>query len=141
MESWFVKGHGMIAAIRRFFDPLKHTVEALQWLRDNRNNAALAGNRFHSTQEAIEFVQCLYDAGAEAVAIPIKRIFSEAWRIEQEGGPYTETLLVKLPKELEKRRAVWRICEREYQREYGEEWEQSPEDFIPSSGIVDLWWD
>ena len=59
----------MLGIIRRFFDPLKNSVEALDWLRDNRNEAALGCNRFHSTENAIRFVQSLYDAGAEAVAI------------------------------------------------------------------------
>lgn len=129
----------MLNFIRRFFEPLKNTVEALDWLRDNRNEAALACNRFHSTENAIRFVQSLYDAGAEAVAIPRDRVFAEPWRIGQDGGPYTETLLVKLPSDPEKRRAVWRICDEEH-RQSCEDWEPCPPDYIPSVGVVQLWW-
>jgi hypothetical protein len=129
----------VLGIIRRLFDPLKNTVEALDWLRDNPNEAALGCNRFHSTEKAIRFVQSLYDAGAEAVAIPRDRVFAEPWRIAQDGGPYTETLLVKLSSDPEKRRAVWRICDEEY-RQSVEDWEPSPPDYLPSAGVVHLWW-
>jgi len=45
--------------------------EALQWLRTNGHEAALASNRFRSTTEALLFVEQLYSAGA--------RTFKLAW--------------------------------------------------------------
>ena len=130
----------MLDFLKRYFDPLTNTHEALEWLRNNRNPSALAGNRFESTANAIAFVQSLYDAGAESVAIPKDAILNEQWRIEESGGPYTESLFVKLPKDSTKRRAVWEICDREFTREI-EDYKPSPTGSFPNLRVVKLWWD
>ncbi len=44
--------------------------EALNWLKNNRNESALASNRFGPTENAVRFVQGLYNAGALRVVIP-----------------------------------------------------------------------
>ena len=53
---------------------IKDGPEALQWLRSNGHEAALASNRFSSTAEAIAFVEQLYAAGASRVFIPADTI-------------------------------------------------------------------
>jgi hypothetical protein len=129
----------MLAALRKLFDPLRNTVEASKWLRAYGERCTLAGNRFQSTEEALQFVESLYKAGAEAVAIPLDRIRSEPWRIEREGGPYADALLIKLPADKAKRQAVWCICDREYATEL-DDWELSATGYTPSRGVVHLRW-
>lgn len=43
--------------------------EALEWLTNNKNPSALAGNRFGEIATAIEFVKELYEAGAVSVGV------------------------------------------------------------------------
>ena len=74
--------------------------EALAWLESNPNPYALAGNRFHSTEDAIAFVEMLYEAGA--VEVLVTNIYDEDWRIEAEGGPYADSLIIHLPQDSEK---------------------------------------
>ena len=69
--------------------------EALAWLESNPNPYALAGNRFTSTEDALIFVERLYEYGA--VEVLVTGIYDEDWRIEAEGGPYADTLIVRLP--------------------------------------------
>jgi len=71
--------------------------EALSWLMNNKNKYALAGNRFNSTTEAIEAVKRLYAAGATEVKVG--PVMDEPERIEREGGPYTDSLVVTFPRE------------------------------------------
>ena len=131
----------MFDAIRRAFNPFHDSVEAIEWLDNNKNDCAFASNRFHSTGYAKCFIQELYEAGAITVAIPRESILSEPWRIEQYGGPYADTILVKLPKEPEKRHALWQICDAEYRRENKDDWPEYDPSYIPSRGHIDLWWD
>ncbi len=70
--------------------------EARQWLEANHNTHSFAGNRFSSTQEALSFINQLYALGAENIFID--NIYSEEWRIQQEGGAYADTLIIELPK-------------------------------------------
>jgi len=71
--------------------------EALAWLTSNKNKAALAGNRFHTTADAIEAVKRVYAAGATDVFVdpPLE----EPERIQRDGGPYADGLEVVFPKE------------------------------------------
>lgn len=103
--------------------------EALQWLRQNKNESALASNRFLGTENAVRFVQQLYDAGAAGVIIPNDCIEQEP------DGPYADALAVKLPADAEKRKRVWEICAKEIKREGFSPKEQAGEDEIF------LWWD
>lgn len=72
--------------------------EAKEWLENNGQAAALASNRFASTQEALEFVNTLYAAGARLVMIPADSIRDD--EIERaQGGPYADALIIELDPE------------------------------------------
>jgi hypothetical protein len=71
--------------------------EALSWLTKNKNQHALAGNRFPTTADAIEAVERLYSAGATRVCIGPP--FEEPERIREDGGPYADMLDIVFPKE------------------------------------------
>jgi hypothetical protein len=73
--------------------------EALQWLKNNKNPYAFASNHFGHTQSAIVFVEKLYSAGTQTVMISNECIFNEPDRIKEEGGPYADGMVVKLPKD------------------------------------------
>jgi hypothetical protein len=81
--------------------------EALAWLKQNKNESALASNRFLETENAIRFVTQLYDAGAEKVIIPEDTIEDEP------DGPYADALVVTLPTDPVKRKQVIAICKKE----------------------------
>jgi len=109
--------------------------EAWKWLRMHRNPSALASNRFASTQEALEFVDKLYAMGAKRVLIPKESIHEEKQRIEHEGGPYTDTLMVELDPEVDSSDLI-RLC--------AEEGEGEDEGFFgePIDGRwLCFWWD
>ncbi len=89
--------------------------EARTWLKDNPNPYAFAGNRFETKQEALDFIERLYSAGA--VTVYVTNTHNEDWRIKQEGGPYADTLIVKLPTDPQKRRVIFRINSEEAQKE------------------------
>jgi hypothetical protein len=99
--------------------------EALQWLKDNKNPSALASNRFGPTVKAIAFVEisegCIKD---------------DRQTIELEGGPYADGLVVALPTQKAKRKAVLNICTRESMREgFGDAKNQV------RNNMMFLWWD
>jgi len=96
---------------------LSSEYEATEWLRENRNPAAFAGNRFGSTREAIAFVEQLYEAGAKRVYIDRSSIYSQPSRIYKEGGQYADALTVDLPSDSEKRRQLIKIYEQETRQE------------------------
>src|SRR5690606_31797461 len=77
------------------------TAVALDWLRSNKNESALATNRFGPTSAAIEFVDELFQAGATQVYIVSR--FYEPERVAAEGGPYADELIVQLPNNQEQR--------------------------------------
>ena len=72
------------------------TPEALAWLSNNPNPNGFASNHFQSIDGARAMVQQLYQKGATKVRVT--RILGEDWRIQSEGGPYANTLLVTLPR-------------------------------------------
>lgn len=110
--------------------------EALQWLKDNKNPSALASNRFGPTVKAIAFVEKLYEAGAQVVQISEGCIRDDPQTIELEGGPYADGLVVALPTQTAKRKAVLNICTRESMREgFGDAKNQ-----VRNNRIF-LWWD
>lgn len=76
-------------------DEYMRTYEALSWLENNNNPSAFSSNRFRKTDSAIAFIRDLYACGAAEVLI--SNIMDEPWRIEEEGGPYADVLIVKLP--------------------------------------------
>jgi hypothetical protein len=89
------------ALIEGFGPGFKEGMEALEWLRANKNPSALATNRFGDTANAIKFVEELYKLGAERVTIAGVR--DESWRVQAEGGPYADALIVYLPENPRKR--------------------------------------
>ena len=69
--------------------------EALQWLRSNGHEAALASYRFLSTAEALVFVVQFYSAGARTVFVPADSIIDDEEEREL-GGAYSDTLIIEL---------------------------------------------
>ena len=109
--------------------------EALEWLKSNKNESALASNRFGPTSEAIKFIEQLYALGAERVIVFQDAIRDDEEIIEYEDGPYADALVVILPSDQEKRERVTKICAEEI----------TSEGFDPSESenkdAVFLWWD
>lgn len=107
--------------------------EARAWLESNPNPYAFAGNRFASTEEALAFVNTLYEAGA--LKVYVTGIYDEKWRIDAEGGPYADTLIVRLPSDTESRKILFEISNEE----------AVSEGFLPEKDTGQeellLWWD
>lgn len=80
---------------------------ALAWLRSNGNPSALATNRFGTTSEAVAFVERLHAAGATEVHVA--DALNEPERLREEGGPYSDTLVVVLPADPGQRAQLFRI--------------------------------
>jgi len=109
--------------------------EAWKWLRMNQNPSALASNRFASTEEALEFVDKLYAIGAKQVMVPKDSIQGDKQRIEHQGGPYADALIVELDPEVDSSDLI-RLC--------AEEVGADDETFLgePIDGRwLYLWWD
>lgn len=106
--------------------------EARGWFAQNKNKHSFAGNRFRDNQAALAFVNHLYELGAELVGI--WNIFDEDWRIEENEGPYADTLSVRLPDDPEKRKQIFRIHKQENQ----EEEFMKPD---AGQGVITFWWD
>ena len=104
-------------------------IEARGWLRSNIAASAFACNRFHTTANALRFVDALYAEGASEVLI-------DDPGVDSDGQPYADTMLVRFSDpatgyDLE------RFCERE-----------GPDPEIPDDFTLDhyekelrLWWD
>jgi hypothetical protein len=103
--------------------------EASSWLKKNKNESALASNRFGPTHKALGFVNELYLAGADNVIVP------DDFIDDDEFGPYADSLVVVLPKDEAKRKRVRAICIREIRREGFDPDEDD------GSDRVFLWWD
>jgi hypothetical protein len=104
--------------------------EARQWLRQNKNESALASNRFLETANAVRFVDQLYAAGAERVLVP-----EECITPEEPDGPYADALVVKLPADPAKRKKVFAMCAKEIKREGFD-----PDESTDGEWVF-LWWD
>ena len=114
-----------------------HGPEALEWLRNNRSAAGLAGNRFSSTQAAIAFVDGLYAAGARRVFIPDDAIRADPVELRESGGPYADAIVIELPER--NREALYQLFEREAALE-------GYDDMKGDQSVIDgrylyLWWD
>lgn len=102
-------------------------LEARDWLTRNSHPYALASKRFETTNDALEFVNEMYRAGASAVLV--KEIRQEA-----EGG-YTDTLIVQLPDDKTAREKIFAISNLEARREgYSPETDSGQDELL-------LWWD
>jgi len=114
--------------------------EALEWLYSNNNPSAFATNRFEETDAAIKFVEKLYELGAQKVSVI--GILDDPELIEDEGGPYAESLIVELPKDNEKRNNIIKFYKKEMEDqgiEEGEgilEWNESK----LNKGILGFGW-
>jgi len=93
-----------------FFGKEKY-YEARQWFAENKNPSAFAGNRFGKTENAVRFIDRLYEAGAEKVYVlgPHEDVDT----IRDEGGPYGDTLIVIMPTDFRKRNEILKIKGRE----------------------------
>jgi hypothetical protein len=108
--------------------------EAREWLTQNRNPHAFAGNRFIDSREALIFVNLLYELGAPNVWVD--NIYDEAHRIEEEGGPYANTLIVELPEDSAARAKLRELHERELAEQQGLDIGQ-----YTRGDALEFWWD
>lgn len=114
--------------------PREDLIDALTWFEGNQNPSAFATNRFQETEKALAFVHRLYEMGAEQVLVT--GIYDEAWRTQQEGGPYADTLVVLMPDDPVKRQALLDLCAEETEGE-------DPEEIKQDNGqqSITFWWD
>lgn len=111
--------------------------EAKEWLKENRNKHALAGNRFAGTKDAIKFVDKLYELGAVKVVISKDSIYDEKERVKKEGGPYADAIVVTLPNSESERVALFKVFKNEANSQ-GMEFDPSTD---VRNGKVFVWWD
>ena len=116
--------------------PRQIRVEAREWLTTNGNSHPFAGNRFYDKQEALEFVNRLHDLGA--VSVWLTNIYDETYRIQENGGPYADTLIVELPeREVIARTAIYDI----WHHELREEQKLDVTQYIENADALVFWWD
>lgn len=130
VSTWMPRGRGERVQ-QELSLALKNGPEARAWLQGNQHQAALASNRFASTLEALNFVEALYQSGAERVVVSPVAIRPEPGA----GGRYADALVIQLPKDAAAKQKVIAIGEREASRQgmsLGDEVQQ---------GLMFLWWD
>lgn len=114
-------------------DILGPRYEAKTYLESNPNPYAFAGNRFASTKAALLFVELLYEYGAAEVFV--SNVYDEDWRIESEGGPYADTLIIRLPSDPAARKDLFRLGNEEMRQEgFAPERDTGQDELL-------LWWD
>jgi len=89
--------------------------EARAWLQANANPSPFASNRFDTKEAAVAFVEALYASGADTVYV-LNVQQDSAW-VAQEGGPYADALLLKLPRDRAARARLYAINAVESRRE------------------------
>ncbi len=82
----------------------KSHAEARQWLSAAKNPDLRSLARFRTTKAALQFVETLYAAGAEAVVAAV--IYAG-----KRGKQFADRLLVKLPRASAKRKALRKMCQ------------------------------
>lgn len=110
-----------------------YEAEALSWLAQNKNDPALAGNRFRSNKDAIEAVRRLYAAGAVRVDVIVSE--HDAEYIKKYGGEYTDRLQVYGTPE--RRDTLRKVVEELAPDGLGTEWDLEDWD----GKEILLWWD
>ena len=114
-------------------DDGKPKPEAREWMKANKNPYGFASERFGPLSEAAKFVESLYAAGATKVLVD--SVFNEPKRLQDEGGPYADALLVELPTDKDKRAALFRIHRRESRGEgFGPTQDTGQKELL-------FWWD
>ncbi len=82
----------------------KNHAEAQQWLNAATNPRLRSLARFRTAKAALRFVKTLYAAGADiAFAVPVYA--------GKRGKQFADSLLVRLPKPLSKRKALRKLCQ------------------------------
>jgi hypothetical protein len=91
----------------------KSNGEAAEWLhRNGEAKAARSLGRFKREGDAVEFVRALYDAGAAKVVV--SDIYTN-----KNGDQFADYLLVQLPKDAKRRKAIRSICAQLQKRKLG----------------------
>ena len=113
--------------------PSDTVAEAAAWLRANWGESAFAANRFGTTENALAFVNQLYEAGATQVCVDNEMLLPN-----HEWTPYADTLLVRMPEDHHQRRALFELME----------YTGRPDEDGGSEPLIDcgqqqvrLWWD
>lgn len=106
--------------------------EAREWLQARRSPSALASNRFGSTENALTFVEQLYDAGASCVIVDHIMTLPH-----EEGELYADELIVVLPGDA-RRTSIIELVEHEGRPDTVDD-QQGTVDH--GRGSVRLWWD
>ncbi len=108
--------------------------EARTWLMQNGSDRCFAGNRFYDRQEALDFVNRLYELGA--LLVMVDNILDEPYRLREQGGPYADTLEVYLPPEAKARGDLTAVFEHELSERQGLDLDKyrQPE-------LLIFWWD
>ncbi len=90
-----------------------HRSDARDWLHRNGDAHTVHSlGRFKHERDATEFVQQLYQAGAAKVIVP--NIYTN-----QDGAQFADGLLVQLPKDAKRRKAIRNICAQLQKRKLG----------------------
>lgn len=112
--------------------------EALEWIRTNPNPCPLAGEMLGDRNQAMAYIQRLYDAGAEYVYVD--DILDEPWRLQEMGGPYAPSFKAVLPGDPKKRKRLLQIYEADvlipFEEENGITLQRNYD-----SGEITFWWD
>lgn len=90
---------------------LHQRYEARGWFTRNRDHWAFAESRFRSTAAALAFVDTLYRFGAESVYVT--GVMTDSLLSLAHGGPYSETLIVRLPQDTMARSHILELGARE----------------------------
>ncbi len=89
---------------------LDNQPEAREWIRNSGRAGPLASNRFEGKEDALAFVNALYEAGA--VKVVVDAIMDDELEMA-EGGPYADALIVRMPTDVRKRLRLMSIASTE----------------------------
>jgi len=85
--------------------------EARAWLAGNANPSPFASNRFETQAAGAAFIDSLYVLGADTVYM-VNVEQDSAW-VQEEGGPYSDALLIRLPADPAARARLFAVNARE----------------------------
>lgn len=111
--------------------PEQEIHEAKSWLANTTHPAALAANRFGTTQAGQDFVENLYRLDAQA--------FVQFSPFADPKDPHADALIVKLPVDPKKRKKIFSIFTQELVHEHL----LDPDEVVEDNGEEELffWWD